>query len=231
MTKNTVAIEKSTKSDESTNSVERPITLILFSSNRNLTRTELKKTFAVKKGKLFHARKEHASVADAFDNLFAVRASRPAEALFFNYKSKNPITHFYIVGQGTCVKEFAILKYGTQLLGGFDACTSELLEIKKLLEAYRVITLFCMEGKSSLNRLHHQVDEIIDSQLMDSTAYSNLLSKSAQELNDMTYPIICLAKDKVDEWFDKHFWKDVDLTPEAVTDKPIELSALDEVAS
>ena len=51
MTKNTVAIEKSTKSDESTNSVERPITLILFSSNRNLTRTELKKTFAVKKGK------------------------------------------------------------------------------------------------------------------------------------------------------------------------------------
>ena len=47
----------------------------------------------------------------------------------------------------------------------------------------------------------------------------------------MTYPIICLAKDKVDEWFDKHFWKDVDLTPEAVTDKPIELSALDEVAS
>ena len=231
MTKNTVAIEKSTKSDESTNSVERPITLILFSSNRNLTRTELKKTFAVKKGKLFHVRKEHASVADVFDNLFAVRASRPAEALFFNYKSKNPITHFYIVGQGTCVKEFAILKYGTQLLGGFDACTSELLAIKKLLEAYRVITLFCMEGKSSLNRLHHQVDEIEDSQLMDSTAYSNLLSKSAQELNDMTYPIICLAKDKVDEWFDKHFWKDVDLTPEAVTDKPIELSALDEVAS
>ena len=43
MTKNTVAIEKSTKSDESTNSVERPITLILFSSNRNLTRTELKR--------------------------------------------------------------------------------------------------------------------------------------------------------------------------------------------
>ena len=185
----------------------------------------------MKKGKLFHVRKEHASVADVFDNLFAVRASRPAEALFFNYKSKNPITHFYIVGQGPCVKEFAILKYGTQLLGGFDACTSELLAIKKLLEAYRVITLFCMEGKSSLNRLHHQVDEIIDSQLMDSTAYSNLLSKSAQELNDMTYPIICLAKDKVDEWFDKHFWKDVDLTPEAVTDKPIELSALDEVAS
>ena len=211
--------------------MERPITVILFSSNRNLTRTELKMTFAVKKGKLCHVRKEHAAVADVFDNLFAVRASRPAEALFFNYKSKNPITHFYIVGQGTCVKEFAILKYGTQLLGGFDACTSELLAIKKLLEAYRVITLFCMEGKSSLNRLHHQVDEIIDSQLMDSTAYSNLLSKSAQELNDMTYPIICLAKDKVDEWFDKHFWKDVDLTPEAVTDKPIELSALDEVAS
>ena len=221
MTKNTVTIEKVNKSDESTNSGERPITLILFSSNRNLTRTELKKTFAVKKGKLFRATKEHASVADVFDNLFAVRASRPAEGLFFNYKSKNPITHFYVVGQGTCVKEFAILKYGTQLLGGFDACTSELLAVKKLLEAYRVITLFCMEGRGSLNRLHHQVDEIIDSQLMDPTEYSNLISKTAQELNDMTYPIISLAKDKVDDWFDRHFWKDVDSSLETVTDKPI----------
>ena len=54
---------------------------------------------------------------------------------------------------------------------------------------------------------------------------------SAQELNDMTYPIISLVKNKVDEWFERYFWKDVDLTPEAVTDKPIELSALDEVAS
>jgi len=231
MTKNTVAIVNSTKSDESMNSVERPITLILFSSNRNLTLTELKKTFAVKKGKLFHARKEYASVADVFDNLFAVRESRPAEGLFFNYKSKNPITHIYIVGQGTCVKEFAILKYGTQLLGGFDACTSDLLVIKKLLEAYRVITLFCMESRSSLNRLHHQNDEIANSQLMDLSAYSNLLSKSAQELNDVTYPIICLAKDKVDEWFDKHFWKDRDFTLEAVTEKPIELSEMDAAAS
>ncbi|PUE36794.1 hypothetical protein, partial [Limnohabitans sp. Hippo4] len=154
MTKNTVAIKKFTKLDETTNPVERPITLILFSTNQNLTRTDLKKTFAVKKGKLFHARKENASVADVFDNLFAVRESRPAEGLFFNYKSKNPITHIYIVGQGTCVKEFAILKYGTQLLGGFEATTFELLEIKKLLEAYRVIALFCMEGKSALNRLH-----------------------------------------------------------------------------
>ena len=231
MTKNTVAIVNSTKSDESMNSVERPITLILFSSNRNLTLTELKKTFAVKKGKLFHARKEYASVADVFGNLFAVRESRPAEGLFFNYKSKNPITHIYIVGQGTCVKEFAILKYGTQLLGGFDACTSDLLVIKKLLEAYRVITLFCMESRSSLNRLHHQNDEIANSQLMDLSAYSNLLSKSAQELNDVTYPIICLAKDKVDEWFDKHFWKDRDFTLEAVTEKPIELSEMDAAAS
>ncbi len=221
MTKNTATIEKVNKSDESTNSGERPITLILFSSNRNLTRTELKKIFAVKEGKLFRAKKEHASVADVFDDLFAVRASRPAEGLFYNYKSKNPITHFYVVGQGTCVKEFAILKYGTQLLGGFDACTSELLAVKKLLEAYRVITLFCMEGRGSLNRLHHQVDEIIDSQLMDPTEYSNLITKTAQELNDMTYPIISLAKDKVDDWFDRHFWKDVDSSLETETDKPI----------
>lgn len=231
MTKNTETIDKSNQSGEATNSVARAITVILFSSNRNLTRAELKKTFAVKKGKLFHARKEHASVADVFNNLFAVRASRPAEGLYFNFKSKNPITHIYIVGQGTCVKEFAILKYGTLLIGGFDVCTSELLVIKKLLEAYRVITLFCMESRSSLNRLHHQVDEIEDSQLMDISAYSNLLSKSAQELNDVTYPIICSAKDKVDEWYDIHFWKNVDISPEAMTEKPIQLSASDEAVS
>ena len=231
MTKNTVAIEKSNKSDETTNSVERPITLILFSSNRNLTRTELNKTFAVKKGKLFQARKKHPIVADLFNNLFAVRASRPAEGLFFDHKSKNSISHCYVVDQGACVKEFAILKYGKQLLGGFDFFSSELSDIHELLEAYRVITFFCMEGRSSLNRLHHQVDKIEDSQLMDLSAYSNLLSKSAQELNEVTYPIICLAKDKVDEWYDRHFWKDVDVSPEAMTDKPIQLSAVDAAAS
>ena len=221
MTKNTVTIEKLNNSDESTNSGERPITLILFSSNRNLTRTELKKTFAVKKGKLFRASKEHSYVAEVFDILFAVRASRPAEGLFFNYESKNHITHFYVVDQGTCVKEFAILKYGTQLVGGFDTCRSELLEIKKLLEAYRVIAIFCIEGRSSLNRLHQQVDEIIESKLMDPTEYSNSISKTAQELNDMTYPIISLAKDKVDDWFDRHFWKNIDSSLETVSDKPI----------
>jgi len=231
MTKNTVAIEKSNKSEETTNSAERPVTLILFGSNRNLTITDLKKTFAVKKGKLFHTRKEQAFVADLFDNLFAVRASRPAEGLFYDHKSKNSVSQFYIVDQGTCVKELAILKYGTQLLGGFDVVSSEMEDIQELMEAYRVITFFCMEGRSSLNRLHHLVDETVDSQLMDLSAYSNLLSKSAQELNDVTYPIISLAKDKVDEWYDRHFWKDVDFTPEAVTDKPIELSALDAAAS
>ena len=221
MTKNTVAIEKSNKSEEATNSVERPITVILFSSNRNLTRTELKKTFAVKKGKLFHPRKEHAFVADLFDNLFAVRASRPAEGLFYDHDSKNSVSHFYIVDQGTCKKEFAILKYDTQLLGGFDVVSSEMKAIHELMEAYRVITFFCMECRSSLNRLHDLVDEIENSQLMDLSAYSNLLSKSAQELNDVTYPIICLAKDKVDEWYDRHFWKDVDVSPKAATDKTL----------
>ena len=221
MTKNTVAIEKSNKSDETTNSEERLITVICFSLNRDPTRTELKKTFAVKKGKLFHARKEHTIVADLFNNLFAVRASRPAEGLFYDHKSKNSISHFYVVDQGVCAKEFAILKYGTQLLGGFDVVSSEMKDIHELMEAYRVITFFCMEGRSSLNRLHHLVDKTVDSQLMDLSAYSNLLSKSAQELNDVTYPIICLAKDKVDEWYDRHFWKDVDFSPEAVADKPI----------
>ena len=231
MKKNTVAIEKSNKSDETTNSEERPITVICFSLNRDPTRTELKKTFAVKKGKLFHARNEHTIVADLFNNLFAVRASRPAEGLFFDHKSKNSISHCYVVDQGACVKEFAILKYGKQLLGGFDFFSSELSDIHELLEAYRVITFFCMEGRSSLNRLHHQVDVIKGSQLMDLSAYSNMLSKSAQELHDATYPIICLAKDKVDGWYDRHFWKDVDSSLEAVTDKPIELSALYAAAS
>ena len=89
MTKNTVAIEKSNKSDETTNSEERPITLILFSSNRNLTRTELNKTFAVKEGKLFQARKKHPIVADLFNNLFVkIIGTYPAR---FESRSHKPI--------------------------------------------------------------------------------------------------------------------------------------------
>lgn len=221
MKNNTVPAEESNKPDGTSNSVETPITVICFSLNRNPTLTELKKTFAAKKGKLFHARK-NLVLADVFDNLFAVRASRPSEGRFYDHKSKNFISHFYILDQAEFKKEFAILKYGTQLLGGFDCVASELKEIHDLLEAYRVVTFFCMESRSSFNRLHDQINEIEKSQLMDLSAYSNLLSKSAQELNVVTSPIICLAKAKVDEWYDKHIWKAVDLSPIALQDKSLQ---------
>ena len=221
----------SDKSEETSKSVQRPITIIFFSLNRNLTRTELKKTFAVKKGKLFLAKKEHAGIAHMFDTLFAVRSSRPAEGLYFDHQNKNSITHIYVVAQGTYVKEFAILKYGTQLIGGFDVSKIELEEIEKILQAYRDIASSCMNSKFFMNGLLEQADKIIGSKTMDSCVYKDLLSKSAQELNDMTYPIISLAKNKVDEWFERYFWKDVDFSPEAVTDKPIQLSALDAEAS
>jgi hypothetical protein len=213
----------STASDPSTaisNSAQRQITVILFGTNRNLTRAELKKTFAVKKGMLGKASK-FAIEADVFDDLFAVRASRPEEGLFFNYESKNSVSHIYVVDQGTCTKEFAILKYGTELLGGFDTCTTELKELYKLLQAYGAITLLLLKGQNSLHSLHHQLKKIVDSELTNSCQFKELFSKSVQELSENTHPIISLEKDKVDEWFEMHFWKDDYSSSEAVSDKAI----------
>jgi hypothetical protein len=134
------------------------------------------------------------------------------------------------VAQGTFIKDFAILKYGTELLGGFDICSSAWEDVQKLLEAYRAIALFIVKGQNSLNSLHQQTEMITDSHLITSSKFKELLSKSVQELNDMTYPVISLVKDKVDAWYEMHFWKDVYSSSEAVSDKPIQLAALDEAS-
>ncbi|HQR85409.1 MAG: hypothetical protein B7Y59_07125 [Burkholderiales bacterium 35-55-47] len=206
---------------EISNPAQRPITIILFGTNRNLTRTELKKTFAVKKGKLYKARNRHDIEIDVFDMLFAVRASRPADGLFFNYESKNSVSHIYVVDQGSCIQDFAILKYGAELLGGFDVVKSEMEDVQKVLEAYRAVASFCIRGKNSLNSLHQQTEMITDSHHITSSKFKKLLSKSVQELEDMTYPIISLAKDKVDAWYEMHFWKDVYSSSEVVSDKSV----------
>lgn len=206
---------------EISNPAQRPITIILFGTNRNLTRTELKKTFAVKKGKLYKARNRHDIEIDVFDMLFAVRASRPADGLFFNYESKNSVSHIYVVDQGSCIQDFAILKYGAELLGGFDVVKSEMEDVQKVLEAYRAVASFCIRGKNSLNSLHKQTEMITDSHHITSSKFKKLLSKSVQELEDMTYPIISLAKDKVDAWYEMHFWKDVYSSSEVVSDKSV----------
>lgn len=189
------------------NADQKRVTIILFGTNRNLTRTELKKIFAVKKGKLYKARNRHDIEIDVFDMLFAVRESRPVDGLFFNYESKNSVSHMYVVAQGACIQDFAILKYGTELLGGFDVVKSEMEDVQKLLEAYRAVTSFSIRGKNSLNSLHQQTEMITDSHVITSSKFQELLSKSLQELNAMTNPIIASTKDKVDEWFEKHFWK------------------------
>ena len=209
------------------NSEQKPVTVILFSTNRNLTRTELKKTFAVKKGKLYKARKRHDIETDVFDMLFAVRASRPAEGLFFNYESKKFVSHTYVVAYGSCIKDFALLKYGSELLGGFDVFKSEMEELQKLLEAYRAVASFCIRGKNTLNGLQQQAEIVADSHVITSSKFKELLSKSLQELNDMTNPAISLAKDKVDGWFDQHAWKDAYSSSEAVCAKPSQSEMLD----
>lgn len=219
---------------EISNPAQRPITIILFGTNRNLTRTELKKTFAVKKGKLFKNKIKSKNKQDVdivlFDRLFAVRAARPADGLFFNFESKKFVSHIYVVSQGTCIKDFAILKYGTELLGGFDVLRSELEELDEFLDAYKEIANFCIRGKNTLNSLHQQTETMTDSHHITSSKFKKLLSKSLKELEDMTYPIISLAKDKVDAWYEMHFWKDVYSSSEAVSDKPIKLAALGEAS-
>lgn len=214
---------------EISNSEQKPVTVILFGTNRNLTRTELKKIFAVQKGKLYKTRNRHNFESDVFDMLFAVRASRPADGLFVNYKSKNFVSHIYVVAQGTCIKEFAILKYGTDLLGGFVVFKSEMEDLQKLLEAYRAVASFCVRANNILSGLQEQAETVADSHLITSSKFQELLSNSLQELNEMTNPAISLAKKNVDTWYDKHFWKDVHLSCEAVSDKPIQLSAMGEV--
>ena len=198
---------------------ERKATFILFSSTKKLTHLDLKKTFRVKKGKLFPIKRKHFEEGELFNKLNAVRASKPNEGMYFNFNEMNVVTHIYVVDQHTCTKDFAILKYGPELLGGFDVCPSALEELSKLLEAYREIASFCGHGRYSLDELHQRSKAITNSAIQTSSKFTDLLTEAVESFEGFTQPILSLARGKVDEWFEAHYWKDVYSAVDAVDDK------------
>ncbi len=75
-------------------SPQNPITLILFSTKRNLTRTELKKTFGVKKGKLLKVGRHFWDEGEIFSKLFAIQSSSIEEGRYYDFDDKKWVTHF-----------------------------------------------------------------------------------------------------------------------------------------
>ena len=204
---------------------DKHATLILFSTSQKLTRTNLKKIFRVKKGKLFQIKRKHMAEGDLFDTLNAVRFAKSEEGQYFNFDNMNPITHIYVVKQHSCTKDFALLKYGAELVGGFDVCPSQLHELAELLEAYRQVASLCGHGRHSLRGLYERSILISNTQPTKTCKFTDSLLSAVESFDDFANPIITLAKSKVDDWYESHIWQDVYSSHESKNDKLNQLAA------
>lgn len=192
-------------------SPQKPVTLILFSTKRNLTRTELKKTFGVKKGKLLKVGRHFWAEGEIFGKLFAIQSSSIEEGRYYDFGDKKWVTHFYILNNHSYVKDFAVLKYGEELLGGFDLCRSDAKKLENILTTYQsYVTLI-----ASINRMLEDllkkasVPEIED--CLEKTKLIESLTGAEHSFKNFIHPKLALTKQEVDVWYQTHRWKDANL--------------------
>jgi len=203
----------------STPVAEKKGTFILFSTTKNLTKTDLKKTFNVKKGNLVLIKRKHIDEGYIFDQLFAIKTAAPNDGIYHNYEQDKFVTHIYSVKQNTCAKDFALMKYGAELLGGFDVCHSDLMTLTGMIESYRQIAYFCSHGKNSLKSLERQATEMSEHQIGPDTQFQNQLQDVINSIEDFSHPKLIEFKEKIDDWFESHKWKDAYSESDAQNDQ------------
>ncbi len=192
-------------------SPQNPITLILFSTKRNLTRTELKKTFGVKKGKLLKVGRHFWDEGEIFSKLFAIQSSSIEEGRYYDFDDKKWVTHFYILNNHSYIKDFAILKYGEELLGGFDLCRSDAEKLEKILTTYQSYVSLIASSKRMLEDLlkNASAPEIED--CIEKNKLIKSLTRAEHSFKNFIHPKLALTKKEIDAWYQAHRWKYVNL--------------------
>lgn len=205
--------------------LEKSATFILFSTDENLTRTELNKAFRVKKGRLISMKGKFWQTGNLFDKLIAIKNSIPDEGIFFNFDFDRPVTHIYIVAQRSCTTSFALLKYYDQFRGGFDVSPSALEELQDLMEDYGQVASFYEFFKATFSRLNSTANEIGKKGRGVSSTIEMMCCQLEVEFTNFAKPNLELAKEKIDLWRDQHQWTHIDTTDKAQNDIQTPLAA------
>jgi hypothetical protein len=204
---------------------EKNATFILFSTTDKLTRTELKKAFRVKKGRLLSTKGKNWQVGNLFDQLNAVKNSLPDEGKYFNFDGDKHVTHIYIVAQRSCTKTFGLVRYFDQFLGGYDVSPSALKQLEILLDEYRDVASFCGHGKGSISGLNVRANQIAQKGIGDSNKIQNLITQLKVEFDQFANPNLEKAKEKINLWREQHRWSDIDSQSSAQNDAQSQLAA------
>lgn len=193
---------------EVTASPQKSVTLVLFGTKRNLTRTELKKTFGVKNGKLLKVGKHYWVEGETFSKLFAIQSSSIDEERYYDFDNEKWVTHFYILNNHSYIKDFAVLKYGKELLGGFDLCRSDAEELEKILTTYQSYVSLCASSKRMLEDFLKKASAPEIEDCLEKSKLIELLAEAEKSFKNFIHPKLALTKREVDAWYQKHLWKD-----------------------
>lgn len=206
-------------------SKDKTATFILLSTDEKLTRTELKKTFRVKNGRLITIKGKYWHIGNLFDQLNAIKNSDPCRGVYLNFDSIKQVTHIYIVAQSSCTKTFGLVKYSNEFLGGYDLSQNKLEELETLLQEYREIASYCGQSKQALTQLQNNTHKVAHNGIGDSNRLQQLIKDIELEFAAFSYPNFYQALEKINSWREQHQWTDIESKGPAQNDSQGQLAA------
>ena len=205
--------------------MDKEVTFILFSTQQKLTLTELKKTFRVKKGKLFKIRNDMYELGKLFEAIQLIKNSIPNDDKFFNFDGIQHVTHIYVVKSKTCTKDFAVMKFGDELIGGYDIKRSDLRILEEIRNEYVKATSKCSHAIHIIRDLKNHTLNISNSNINLSIQLNEMVDLLRSSFYEFAKPDMEKWKKEIIQWDEKHRWEDVYYKVEATNDPTEKLAA------
>ena len=205
--------------------MNKEVTFILFSTQQKLTLAELKKIFRVKKGKLFKIRNDMYELGKLFEAIQLIKNSIPNDDKFFNFDGIQNVTHIYVVKSKTCTKDFAAMKFGNELIGGYDIKRSDLEILKEIRNKYVKATSKCSHAIHIIRDLKNHTLNISKANINLSIQLNQMVDLLRSSFYEFAKPDMEKWKKEIVQWHEKHRWEDIYSKAESINDPTEKLAA------
>jgi len=184
-------------------------TFILFSTKNKLSLRDLKSTFAVTHGRLFNINRNTRWFSNVFDKFFGIKNSDPENGIYIKLIKSQAITHLFITKPNSVTKDFGIMKYGSELLGGFDVSTDTFDELSDLVDTYVTIANFCGYEMDVLRDICNESKDVCVFDPVTPVDLINHLMHAMNSCEEFGLPKLNFARSKIDAWEQAHTWTDI----------------------
>ena len=154
-----------------------------------------------------------------------LKNSIPNDDKFFNFDGIQHVTHIYVVKSKTCTKNFAVMKFGDELIGGYDIKRSDLRILEEIRNEYVKATSKCSHAIHIIRDLKNHTSNISNSNTNLSIQLNEMVDLLRSSFYEFAKPDMEKWKKEIIQWDEKHRWEDVYYKAEAINDPTEKLAA------